>query len=280
MQQAEVDAIGVEYLQDNTSTVYAVDIAYHESGLNYGSSEETVNRIAKKMIRTAMVILHSFNTDDATIIFASPKINPNIYTPLLNVFESIDEISTKSNFRFQFILSANEDFYADILNPTVEISKNISDTSELFMRSIQLLGLSEKQSNNRKKDLNSSVATEFSNASIYRSKRDIKYTFFPSEEEFRSELFDKKRAYIKIIYENGDEEIKDWDAINFKNSSNLRGNINSKTWFRSGYTKNNQKVIEGLLSIRKDDLFNYNISNIKRTAEIGIKGSELRFHIQ
>jgi hypothetical protein len=103
-------------------------------------------------------------------------------------------------------------------------------------------------------DIILTLATKFSNASIYRTKRDIKYTFFPSEEEFRSELFDKKRAYIKIIYENGDEEIKDWDARNFKSSSNLRGNINSKTWFRSGYTKNNQKVFEGLLSIRKDDL--------------------------
>ena len=51
IQQAEIDAVGVAYLKDNTSTIYAVDIAYHESGLNYGSAKETVNKITKKITR-------------------------------------------------------------------------------------------------------------------------------------------------------------------------------------------------------------------------------------
>ena len=253
MQQAEIDALGIIFHEGHISTLYAVDIAYHELGLNYGSAQETINRITKKMIRTAMVILNSFDISNAEIIFASPKINPNIYVPLLEAFEVINEISTKNKFGFQFILSSNEDFYDEILNPTVDISKDVSDTSELFLRSVQLLGLSEKQSTNSKKSTTSKTVNQFINASEKRKKKNIKYTFIPSnEKEFEEQLLSKKRAYIKIIYENGTKELKPWDASNFKESSELRKNINSKTWFRSGYkNKNGQCVAEGVFSIEK-----------------------------
>ena len=253
MQQAEIDALGIIFHEGHISTLYAVDIAYHELGLNYGSAQETINRITKKMIRTAMVILNSFDVSSAEIIFASPKINPNIYVPLLEAFEVINEISTKNKFGFQFILSSNEDFYDEILNPTVDISKDVSDTSELFLRSVQLLGLSEKQSTNSQKSTTSKIVTQFTNASERRKKKNIKYTFIPSnEEEFKEQLLSKKRAYIKIIYENGTEELKPWNASNFKESSGLRSNINSKTWFRSGYkNKNGEYVAEGVFSIEK-----------------------------
>lgn len=252
MQQAEIDALGVIFDEEGVSALYAVDIAYHEFGLNYGSTQETIDRITKKMIRTAMVVLSNFSISDAEIIFASPKINPNIYKPLLDRFEVINEISEKNKLGFQFILTANEDFYEEILNPTVNVSKEVSDTSELFLRSIQLLGLSEKQSLGSIKSAASTVVTQFSNLSKNREKKNIKYTFFPEDEsEFKKQLLDKKIAYIKLIYEDGYEEVKPWDAHNFSESSNLRGNINSKTWFRSGYKNNKkQRVIEGIFSIK------------------------------
>lgn len=253
MQQAEIDALGMIFHEGCISTLYAVDIAYHESGLNYGSSQETINRITKKMIRTAMVILNSFDISNAEIIFASPKINPNIYVPLLEAFEVINEISKNNKLGFQFILSGNEDFYEEILNPTVEISKDVSDTSELFLRSIQLLGLSEEQGSNSKKNTISKTVNQFTHVSESRKKKNIKYTFIPSnEQEFKKQLLSKKRAYIKIIYENGTEELKPWNASNFIETSGLRSNIDSKTWFRSGYkNKNGKRVVEGVFSIEK-----------------------------
>jgi hypothetical protein len=51
IKQAEIDVIGVSY-----DTVYAVDIAYHEKGLNYGDKEETKNRVAKKILRTFLLL--------------------------------------------------------------------------------------------------------------------------------------------------------------------------------------------------------------------------------
>lgn len=39
--QAEVDVIGISFDNDEIK-VHAVDVAFHESGLNYGSRETTV----------------------------------------------------------------------------------------------------------------------------------------------------------------------------------------------------------------------------------------------
>ena len=51
--QGECDAVGVS-LQDGKMKVYAVDVAFHEGGLSYGSRQETVMKIVAKSLRTAM----------------------------------------------------------------------------------------------------------------------------------------------------------------------------------------------------------------------------------
>lgn len=45
LKQAEVDVLGIS-LSDNSPNIYAVDVAFHEAGLNYGSKPETVARVA------------------------------------------------------------------------------------------------------------------------------------------------------------------------------------------------------------------------------------------
>ncbi len=51
IKQAEIDVLGLSY-ENNTAYYYAVDIAYHENGLNYGSKGETIERISKKLLRS------------------------------------------------------------------------------------------------------------------------------------------------------------------------------------------------------------------------------------
>ncbi|MDO9535237.1 MAG: hypothetical protein Q7J85_07895 [Bacillota bacterium] len=70
--QAEIDVIGISFDESNKH-IYAIDVAFHEAGLNYGSKEETVTRVIKKCIRTAMCIFGYFGLSGGTIIFASPK---------------------------------------------------------------------------------------------------------------------------------------------------------------------------------------------------------------
>ena len=74
--QAEIDVIGINY-EENQSYIYAIDVAFHEAGLNYGSKDETVTRVIKKCLRTAMCIYGYFSFSTGTIIFTSPKIKFN-----------------------------------------------------------------------------------------------------------------------------------------------------------------------------------------------------------
>lgn len=74
LMQAEVDVLGIS-TSDDGMEVYGIDVAFHENGLNYGCRQETVIRIIKKLIRTALCIIGYFGVVRGELIFASPKIH-------------------------------------------------------------------------------------------------------------------------------------------------------------------------------------------------------------
>ena len=49
IQQGECDAVGLSIANGRVST-YAVDVAFHEAGLNYGSKETTICKIIAKSV--------------------------------------------------------------------------------------------------------------------------------------------------------------------------------------------------------------------------------------
>ena len=55
LQQGECDVLGIS-VQDGSYCYYAIDVAFHEAGLNYGSKEETVMKVIAKSIRTALCL--------------------------------------------------------------------------------------------------------------------------------------------------------------------------------------------------------------------------------
>lgn len=150
LQQAEIDVIGLSFV-DSMSSIIAVDIAFHEFGLNYGSKEETVQRIIKKCLRSVMCLLGYFGHADGRIVFASPKINQATINVLLPCIEDMNELLNNNNINYVIELIANEDFNIKILQPVLDKISNISDTNELFVRSIQMLNLFNKKEDNYKK---------------------------------------------------------------------------------------------------------------------------------
>lgn len=141
IKQAELDVLGID--TDNFK-YYAIDIAYHECGLNYGSKEETIDKITQKFLRSVLVLYKYFNATSGEIIFASPKINPNIYNDLQKRVDELNYFLKSLNFDFELVLYANQDFNDEILIPIEKVSSSIADTSELFMRAIQLNKLCNK----------------------------------------------------------------------------------------------------------------------------------------
>jgi len=139
LKQAEIDVLGISFDHAAIQKIYAIEVAFHESGLNYG--KKTLSKIIKKLVRTALCLYGYFDIKDATIIFATPKVTPSLRTKLEECITEAQTILSDSRIdcNFQFELITNDEFKNRILDPVIE--KNIEDTNELFVRSVKLLKL-------------------------------------------------------------------------------------------------------------------------------------------
>lgn len=133
MQQAEIDVIGI----DQDGNIHAIDVAFHEAGLNYGGG--VANRILKKMLR-AYVLLAAYNPPGSKlqIYFVSPKVHKRVQTDLESAFADLREQYSETDWH----LITNEDCHNQIVIPTLENAGSVADTAELFVRASKLLNLS------------------------------------------------------------------------------------------------------------------------------------------
>ena len=141
LRQAECDVLGMALQLDGSIEYHAVDVAFHEGGLQYGGKQETAERIIKKCMRTAMCLRGCLNAEKAVIVFASPKINPAQTATLIPCIDDINNILQAHGYAYQVRLIANEDFETQVLKPILLISEDVADTGELFMRSYQMYRL-------------------------------------------------------------------------------------------------------------------------------------------
>lgn len=157
IQQGECDAVGIS-LQDGGMKVFAVDVAFHEGGLSYGTRQETVMKIVAKSLRTAMCLYGFFDTKTAEIVFASPKINPAIFNDALPCIADANELLAKQEFQFNIRMIANSDFNDMVLKPILLLSAGIADTTELFLRSYQMYKMFSDEDKPRKTPVRSAAS--------------------------------------------------------------------------------------------------------------------------
>jgi hypothetical protein len=160
LQQGEIDAVGIEINLSGVESIYGIDIAFHESGLNYGTKDETVARVIKKMIRSAMIIHGYFNLQKANIIFAAPKVHNAVYSLLEQCFDELNKYFQSKELAYSFSLICNEAFRDKIFNVVTALSKSVADTSELFMRSIQMYNMFNQDSSEKYDSLPSNNTTK------------------------------------------------------------------------------------------------------------------------
>ena len=137
LHQAECDVLGIS-IDSNEIAYYAVDVAFHENGLNYGGKESTTMKVISKCIRTALCLYGYLGTKKAEIIFASPKINKTILEMLEPNIERLNNFLKLKGFDFNIRLICNNTFFDKVLNPILKLSDGIADTNELFLRSYQM----------------------------------------------------------------------------------------------------------------------------------------------
>jgi hypothetical protein len=145
IKQSEIDVIGIRVTPTENglflNEFFAIEVAFHESGLNYGNNEE---RIAKKMIRAALSLYFSTGSKKGNIIFATPSMRKPDETK--NICEELNNQFANKGFDFRFSLILNEDFYGQIIEPITQKVKEIKDTSDLFIRALKLNLISESKS--------------------------------------------------------------------------------------------------------------------------------------
>lgn len=135
LRQAELDVVGID-----NDKLYMVEVAFHESGLQYGDKIETRDRIIKKMLRAYLIGLAYFPNFTYEIIFASPKVNPATDTVIKDYFAVLEkDFGDAENASFRYL--ANDEFKDEVLVPTLNSALADSDTSELFVRGAKMLEL-------------------------------------------------------------------------------------------------------------------------------------------
>lgn len=134
----ECDAFGIK-IAGSKQYYYAVEIAFHENGLNY--SGKTIQKVIGKCFRSAMCIYAFFGIGDAEVIFSTPKVQPGVKEKLEKCFTEANTLVKDAGFDFTFRLILGDDFKEEVLLPVLQRERNISDTNELFVRSYQMMAL-------------------------------------------------------------------------------------------------------------------------------------------
>jgi hypothetical protein len=160
IRQTEIDVLGLRF-GDTGPTAVAVDLAFHENGVQYGDLKETVGRILKKMIRTAFALDAYFDLHQADIIFATPKMHNAVHEALQGCWPELQSVladcGSLSAERVQLRIVTNGDFVGQIIQPVLDRMDQVADTSELFLRAQQLVRFCEIAP--RRKQLRQSAAS-------------------------------------------------------------------------------------------------------------------------
>jgi hypothetical protein len=225
LRQGEIDVLGIR-LKPNGEVVkvYSVDMAFHEGGLNYGGVTETLNRVLKKLIRSTMIIRSVFGSLPQQVVFASPVVGRPYVSALTNAMQALERFLLANEIVCEALLLVNDSFRQKVLDPVIAVATDVADTSELFLRSYQLLRIFEPDAAPRTASRPDADSTEV-----------LRFEFDPSPSHtFKARLLETGMARMTIHYQDGHTEDRTWNAPNFKESSNLLGNLRSRPEFGNG----------------------------------------------
>ena len=140
LRQTECDVLGVRFV-DGQVQWNALEVAFHEQGLNYGSRAATIAKVAAKLFRICLCMYAYLGARTGFVCFATPKVHSVILERILKTIEIVRNYFKEKGFDYEIQMFGNEDFSERILDPVKNISEQVADTSELFLRSLQLLNL-------------------------------------------------------------------------------------------------------------------------------------------
>lgn len=117
-----------------------------------------------------MSIYASFGTQNAEIIFASPKIRGKDYSILQKDIKSAQQLLNQNGINYTFTLIANESFNLELI-ALLDKTKQVSDTTELFLRSYKLINMFENSGENKLSAENQLVTEETALEEYYTEQK-------------------------------------------------------------------------------------------------------------
>jgi hypothetical protein len=229
LDQAEVDVLGVQFVQGAARKVIAADIAFHTNGLQYGPKDETAARIVKKLFRTALTMDIHFPGIPAEILFLSPKVNNATIPGVEEAARMMDSFfrGRRDGFLFQAII--NQGFKNIVLDDVTPLQKQVADTSELYLRAVQLTGLFEDCVPRPAKP-----TAPPEQSTPRKTGQTLPIEYVPSDIREFKHLLLKHGAVIQEHYTDGRTKERPWDASGMRETSSVSGNLRSKSWYKGG----------------------------------------------
>lgn len=159
--QTEIDVVGISCGQ-NENTLHGVEVAFHESGLNYGDRKTTTTKVVTKLLKIAVCMISVFNVKKGELIFASPKINKSQLLDINEALNVLNSVFKESNLDFEARIIANGEFKTKILDQILIASGDVADTAELFIRSYKMFRMFSDNENTENNQTSKTVTSEVS----------------------------------------------------------------------------------------------------------------------
>ena len=229
LSQAEIDVFGISIGQGKAEKIIAADVAFHTNGLQYGTKSETKAKIIKKMFRAALTIKHCFPENSAEILFLSPKVTPATELCVNDAAQMVQIFFANRCNKFKFNIICNDTFKIKVFDEVALLQNKVADTSELYLRAVQMAALFDKRSpflpqTSSSKTIDRSVPTQT-----------LPIELEPNDSNaFRDLLLEHRSATIYEYYQDGHCEKKDWTANKLNKNSSISGNLRSKKKYRQG----------------------------------------------
>lgn len=139
--QCEVDVIGIKIGGGKIETLYMIDTAFHENGLNYS---DVVARVLKKVLRPIIVSDIVFKSLPVTVAFVSPFCRETTGNAIRENIDKLEYVLKEYYPDSSVSLIFNEAFTEEIYSPLIAKMDSIADDNDLFLRSIKLSAIAQK----------------------------------------------------------------------------------------------------------------------------------------
>jgi hypothetical protein len=230
--QGEIDVVAIN--QAKRHAYICAVVTHLTTGIQYvkNARPDTADRLIKKFLKDIAYGAKAFPDYTIDYMLWSPVVRRSNGNPEYNQFAHLKRMETevleKTGIKVSMVI--NQEF-VDAFQELREYARQESkDLKSPVMRLLQIEEWAQKNSNRIKK-----VQSKITDEATDTAAKSLPIILIPTDpREFKRELLRTRKAEIITRYIDGREESKIWNAQDFGETSNVKGNLRSRPEFRQG----------------------------------------------